>query len=317
MKNRNIEKDEINKIIEHCPIREKAFFTIMIQSGLTPRIIKELRIENVEKILELDTPIPCKISIPAEKIPTFIGYEAVNYLKEYLRVRTDNLTRESLLFIVRNKPNKEINTKDESRIFSRIAKELKRQRKITYVVREGKPSELRLFSLVNFYRKNAKKYLAQLNNNHTPKEDELYRKQYEEIAMSDLEIEPLTNQVRRLTKQYQKLERKLVEIEKNEYPEDEYGKWLEEHPEEAKKMEEERRKDMKTHEKWRKEHPEEARLEDEKMERKYEEIKEYIKYCEEHDKELRIEYLENKVKEWENRFTELENIVKRKRKISA
>jgi hypothetical protein len=52
MKNRIITKDEINKITNECKPREKAFFTIMRQSGIEPCIIKELKIKNVEKILE-------------------------------------------------------------------------------------------------------------------------------------------------------------------------------------------------------------------------------------------------------------------------
>jgi len=307
MKNRDIEEDEINKITALCPKREKAFFTIMRQSGLAPHIIKQLKIKDAEKILEPDTPIPCKINIQQQKFPTFIGHEAVNYLKQYLHTRRDNLTPESLLFIIRNNPNKEINTKDESRTFSRTAQELKRQRKITYEVTKGKPSELRLFKLRKFYQKKAEDYLAEIDSNRTQKDDEFYRKLYEEKAMPLLEIEPLTPiEIHRLKKQQQELENKLEKIEDlfPKEPEDEYGKWLEEHPEQAKQIEEQCRKDMETHEKWRKEHPEEAKLIDEQIEKENEESDTYFE-------ELYKEHFEEEIKELRNRLIQLENIIKK------
>jgi Sec-independent protein translocase protein TatA len=204
---RDIKQDEINKITAHCPIREKAFFTIIRQSGLTPLAIKQLRIKNVERVLEPDPPVPCKISISHEKCPTFMGQEAINYLKQYLnkRAKKENLTPESLLFTIRNNPNKEINTKDVSRAFRRAVQKLARANKITYEVRRGIPSELRLYRLVGFYKKNAKDYLKELSNDNTPKDDEVYRELYKEKAMPFLEIEAhITIEIYQLKKQHQK-----------------------------------------------------------------------------------------------------------------
>src|SRR3989304_2843936 len=148
MKNKSIEKDVINKITEHdsVPIREKAFFTIMRQSGLAPHIIKQLKIKNAENILELNTPIPCKITIPQQKYPTFIGNEAIHYLKLYLITREDKLSDENLLFTAHNDSSKEINTKDVSRTFRLAAQKLKNERKIAYEPpTRGKPSKIRLY----------------------------------------------------------------------------------------------------------------------------------------------------------------------------
>ena len=128
-KDRLITKDEINRITEKSPLREKAFFTVMRQSGLPPRTIKQLKINDVERILKANTPIPCRITLPHEKAPTYIGHEAVDYLKQYLQERT-NLRKENLLFAVRNKQNKEINTKDVSRTFRRAVQSLRRANKI-------------------------------------------------------------------------------------------------------------------------------------------------------------------------------------------
>ena len=205
MKNREITKDEINKITERCrQPREKAFFTFMRQSGLPPHIIKQLKIMNVEEILDSNTPIPCKIDTPH----TFIGEETVRYLKEYFLTRK-NLTQESLLFTPRNNPNREINTKDVSRAFKLTAQGLHKERKINYEIKKGKPSELTLFSLIDFYRKHAKYYLSELKNSPL-KDDEFYRKLYEKAAMPFLEIEtPTPIQIHQLKKKNIELEEEL------------------------------------------------------------------------------------------------------------
>ena len=313
MKKRDVTKDEINKITEKCPLREQAFFTIMRQSGLPPHTIKQLKIRNVEKILESNTPIPCEISILHERLPTFIGKEAVKYIKQYLATRT-NLAPRSLLFAIKNNPNKEINTKDVSRAFRHAAQRLKKTNKITYEIRRGKPSELRLYNLKRFYEKNAKQYLTKLGDSNTPKDDEFYRKLYEEIAMPLLEIEtPTTIEIHQLETQNRELTQRLTEIENKFLPEPEiepppeywketekqvkelekYEKWLKEHPEEEKRFQEEQEEQQKEHERWLDEHQKEA------------------KQIEEQDERAYTAHLEDRVEELENRLRELENIVKR------
>lgn len=319
---REIEKDEINKITEHrlCPIREKAFFTFMRQSGLTPLAIKSLRIKNVERILEPDTSAPCKIRMPHEKYPAFIGQEAINYLQRYLRdrARRTKLTPESLLFTIRNNPNKEINTKDVSRTFKLVVQDLARNGKITFEIRRGRPSELRLYSLVKFYRKNASDYLAELNDVSTPRSDEFCRNLYERLAMPSLEIEPPTPiEMHQLKRRQQELENELKKIEiffpeKQEDEHEKYRKYLEEHPEEARRIQEQTRKqweqmaekcekEMKDDEKWREEHPEEARLRDEAIERYEEQVN--LKHFEEEAKVYRdfYEMIRDIVRESRNR----------------
>jgi hypothetical protein len=171
----NLEADDIIRITALSPLREKAFFTIMRQSGLKPHIIKKLRIKD----LELNSTVPCKIDFPERDLepPAFIGEEAVNYTKQYLANRKD-LTSESLLFTIHTNPNKEINTKDVSRTF-RLAAE-----KVT----KKKPRRLKLLSLVYFYRNKAKYYLNELEN-HPLKGDEFYRNLYKKHALPHLEIE--------------------------------------------------------------------------------------------------------------------------------
>jgi hypothetical protein len=194
----SIEKNDINKITALSPLREKAFFTVMRQSGLTPNAIRKLKMKN----LEPSTRIPCKIDLPQEPRKPhafFIGEEAIRYLKQYLATRK-NLTPESLLFTIHGNPNKEINTKDVSRTFRQAAEKLKA--KIN--PEKGKANKLKLFNLINFYRDNAKYYLKEMQNN--PLEDvEFYRNLYKERAMPFLEIEDqITIQLYKPKKQYQK-----------------------------------------------------------------------------------------------------------------
>ena len=214
MKKRDINGHEINRIVKETrSTREKAFFTLISQSGLAPHTIKKLRIQDVERILEPYPPTPCKIKKETDKTPpTFIANEAVQYLKRYLqdRAHKEHLTPDSLLFTTRDNPNKEINTKDISRTFKRTAQKLQKQRTITYEVKQGKPSQLRLYSLVNFYKTNAKQYLKELSNTPKGKDDEFYRRLYKEKAMPNLQIEPPTQtQIQHLT---ERLDNKDTEV---------------------------------------------------------------------------------------------------------
>jgi hypothetical protein len=211
LRDRLITRDEINKITEKSPLREKAFFTLMRQSGLPPHTIKQLKIGNLEKVLEPYTPIPCKITLPHGKTPAFIGHETLNYLKRYLLERT-NPQQESLLFTIRNKPNKEINTKDVSRTFKRAAKSLKSPNGIVSENKTRKPNELKLYSLIRFYRENAKRYLTELNKTTTLQSDAFYRKLYAREAMPNLEIElPTPIQMHQLKDRLATIERTVQE----------------------------------------------------------------------------------------------------------
>ena len=209
MENKNITDNEIIKITELSPIREKAFFTMIRQSGLNPNTIKQLKIKHLEKI-RTETPIPCKIDITQEiektkfgRHPSFIGEESIKYLQKYLTKREltdkEKLTPESLLFITRNKPNQSINTKEVSRTFKKIA----------HKVRKGNLSQLQLNLLREFFKQKSEEmghnhvnYLigetTKEDNNYTPENDEFYRKLYKEMVMDSLEIEPITKSMLRI-----------------------------------------------------------------------------------------------------------------------
>jgi chemotaxis protein histidine kinase CheA len=308
MKHRKITKDEINKITQISPPRERAFFTIMRQSGLPPHRIKELKIGDVEGILDPNPPRPCKINALHES-PNFIGEEGVKHLKEYLDKRSkEKLTTKSLLFTARNKPNREINTKRVSITFKEKA------------IKIGKPDELKLYSLIEFYKNNTEDYqkeLKELNNDTTPKDDEFYRELYRKKAMRHLEIElqTPTDKLDRLEVQNKELTQRLTEIEDlllpKESPEDQkqmeklieeheqFEKWSKEHPEEKQRWEEKQKK----HQKWLEEHPEEAKRIEEQMDAEAEQIE-----------RLYTEHLTDTLGEMRNKLKELEDIIRKHRR---
>ena len=155
--NRDITKEEIVQIMALAKIREKAFFAVMAQSGLRPFTIKQLKLKHLE---EFDK-IPCKIEIPKEiakgkygSYVSFVGSDAIKYLKRYLATRKD-LTAESLLFCSHFDSKQIINTKDVSRVFKLSAQKLEKSGALKYEIRKGKPSELRLYNLRKFFKKYA------------------------------------------------------------------------------------------------------------------------------------------------------------------
>ena len=229
--NRDIEANEIAQIIALSPLREKAYYTLMAQSGLRPCTIEQLQIKDLENLN--NEQISYKITVPQEKEkgkfgshPTFIGNEATKYLKLYLATRT-NLTPNSLLFTAHNK-NTPSNTKNISRAFQHTAQKLQKTGMLNYEIRKAKPSEIRLYTLRKFFKRKCKdmgdedtNYLmghtiVGSNKNYAPKNDEYYRKRYEEKALPDLKIEsPIPKEIDELQKQH----KQEMETIKNQYEE--------------------------------------------------------------------------------------------------
>ena len=204
--NRDIAKEEIVQLMAVVKIREKAFFAVMAQSGLRPHTIKQLKLKNLETFDK----IPCKIDVPQEiakgkygSYMTFIGSDAIKYLKQYFAIRKD-LSPESLLFCNYKDYNKPVNTKDVSRVFQLAAQKLEKSGALDYEVRKGKPSELRLYNLRKFFRKYANQmgfenvnYLMGhtvigSDEHYKPQDPEFYRELYAEKAMPFLRLDDPT-----------------------------------------------------------------------------------------------------------------------------
>ncbi|NIN53206.1 MAG: tyrosine-type recombinase/integrase [Nitrososphaeria archaeon] len=174
--NRDITKEEILEILGQASVRDRAFFTIMCQSGLRPGTIANLKIEDIENILDKDTPIPCRIVVKEENTKggfmdyfTFIGKDGVDALKAYLIGRNEQLTRDSYLF-AKHGHNKPVSPGVLTHTFRRIADRLKRkglmdfkkEKKNFKVENEGghdksfvSRSTIRLYNLRKWFRKQA------------------------------------------------------------------------------------------------------------------------------------------------------------------
>lgn len=211
-------------------MRDRAFFCVMVQSGLRPSTIANLRIGDVEGILEENTPVPCKIAVRQENTKgkfqgyfSFIGKEAVSNLKDYLKTRKKILTAEDYVFTMFGESHEEtpVSPAVLTHIFRRIIERLKshdvfdfkvKRKEMAVETSDHRPlrshisrSEVRLYSLRKFFRK----YAAQAGPDyvnfwmgHTSslgvdlhyfsRDAELHRKQYAEKAMPFLRLETAT-----------------------------------------------------------------------------------------------------------------------------
>lgn len=346
--NRDITRDEIRLILETSRPRERAFFAIMAQSGLRPNTICNLKYENIKEDLE-NNKIPCKIEIPQEIAKgkyhsyfTFIGKEAIKYLKSYLVIRP-KINDEDYLFLSEGTQQK-ANPKSISALFGRTVKNLKEKGKMKLKQeKENKPHDIRLYSLRKWFRKYANQ--AGFENVHfwmghtvktgqekhyRPTNVEFYRKKYAKEAMPHLRLEKptpskteetintikqenreLKDQIENLEftmqKIYQKVFHEEIEQKRNE-------KWLEEHSEELEEQDKIIEKHYRKQEEYLKKHPRERKRQEEEKKKRDEQ---FMKYLEEHSKE--IEEQDKMIEEYwilrdgyKKAIKEIQDIIKKK-----
>lgn len=158
--NRPISRNEIERILEISRPRDRAFFSMMGQSGLRPDTLCKLRLKHILPEFEKGI-IPCKINVPEEIAKgqyrshfSFIGKESLKYLKAYLAKRP-GIGPEDYLFTSHG-GDKPLNPKSISMIFARGLQELKEKGIINLEDSQfGKPGEVRLYNLRKFFRKYA------------------------------------------------------------------------------------------------------------------------------------------------------------------
>ena len=201
--NRDITSEEINEILSVSTPRERAFYTIMTQSGLRPHVICALKRKHLESLDKA----PCKIDVPEELAKgeymahfSFIGEEALTYLRNYLKTRP-NLTEDSYLFSTYGH-EAQLARNTVSNSFHRTVVQLSKKNIIKgYKPIKDKPSEIRLYNLRKYFRKMAGHAGADFTNfwmGHTSslgvdlryfsKDPEHHRKQYAEKAMPHLRL---------------------------------------------------------------------------------------------------------------------------------
>jgi integrase len=232
--NRDIEAEEIVKILQVSAPRERAFYTFMAQSGLRPTTICNLRLKHIEPDFSAGK-VPCLVNVPEEITKgqyhgyiTFVGEDAVKYLKAYLNTRR-KLDKDSYLFVNYGTENPMIfNT--VSSLFRKAVRLLKEKGEMDYDQKKAdRPAEIRLYNLRKFFRKMANQagfentefwmgHTVGTDSSYRPRDPDYYRKIYAEKAMPFLRLETATpseteKQIEELRKENVELKQKMTQIE--------------------------------------------------------------------------------------------------------
>ncbi|MFW6117361.1 MAG: tyrosine-type recombinase/integrase [Thermoproteota archaeon] len=153
--NRDITREEIAEVLQISKPRDRAFYLVMVSSGLRPTTICQLKIKDLEPDFSEDR-VPCKVNVRKDKAKgkyhgyfTFITREALDALKNYLKTRS-NVTKDSYLFTNYGK-DESVSPKTMSVLFKRTLETLNEKGVIDYEQRPGKPAELRLYNLRKFF----------------------------------------------------------------------------------------------------------------------------------------------------------------------
>ncbi len=208
--NRDITHEEVKLILNASRPRERAFYAILAQSGLRPFTICSLKFKHIKKDL-IANRVPCKIDVPQEIAKgkyrgyfTFIGHEAVEYLKAYLNTRR-GITDDDFLF-AKQGTKQQANPKSISALFSRTLQKLKEKGLIEVEQKKrSKPRDVRLYNLRKFFRKYAHQADPELvqfwmghivrtgqDEHYRPTDVEFHRELYAEKAMPFLRLETAT-----------------------------------------------------------------------------------------------------------------------------
>jgi integrase len=173
--NRPILKEEVMAILAASKPRERAFYTMMAQSGLRPETICKLKVKDIEGDIFLEEALSYRITVKKENTKgayneyfTFIGQDSVRALKAYFSSRP-NINSNSFIFIsekpkegattVERDENGDVraSSKSFSLLFCKTLRHLKQSGLIDYKQsgEARKPSELRLYTLRKYFRNNA------------------------------------------------------------------------------------------------------------------------------------------------------------------
>ena len=222
--NRDLTGKEINQILRNANFRERAFFTLIAQTGLRPSTLTKLKIRDFENILSDQTPVPCLIKIEKNSTKgkyhdyfTFASKESIDYLKEYLKTRKQELSQNSYVFVMFDDEDKPASPGVFTHLFRRIVLSLQEQNIIDFKTNRKEMSirnkddsilrtcvtrnELRLYNLRKFFRKFAGQAGSDFVNfwmghasslgvdlHYFSRDVEYHRKIYKEKAMPHLRL---------------------------------------------------------------------------------------------------------------------------------
>ena len=156
--NRDLTREETKRLLAHTDIRDKTFFLMMLESGLRPNTLVQLRYEHIRKDFEAHR-VPMVIELPSELLKdrvearwTFIGADGFKSLKEYLAPRLPLQNDDVIFQSERSDSTGEyLSPATFSVKFSRVVLKLG----ITEQ-REGKPKKLRLYCLRKWFNNNCR-----------------------------------------------------------------------------------------------------------------------------------------------------------------
>jgi len=154
--NRSINREEISRILEHANLRETVFFLMMAESGLRPNTLAHLQYKHIKTDFKANK-VPMMIELPSELLKdrvearwTFIGQDAFQKLREYLKPRLPLQNDDPVFKAERKLKHESVSPHTFSNIFSRIALKLG----IAEHSEKGKPRKIRLYCLRKFFRNN-------------------------------------------------------------------------------------------------------------------------------------------------------------------
>ena len=247
--NRDITKREIVEVINISNVRDRAFYTVMAQSGQRPYTLCLLRVKHIEPEFGKGI-VPCKIGVPEELAKgefgayfTFMGEESVKRLRQYFSKR-GTVGPEDYIF-TKSGLDAQLNRKSVSFLFAKALDKLKVAGTIDFKqIKSGKQRELRLYNLRKYFRNHAKEagveyvnfwmgHKADYKAPHIPASDahyfsredvEFQRELYREKAMPFLRLETATpseteKTIEEMRKEIEELRQENLKLKKrlNEY----------------------------------------------------------------------------------------------------
>ena len=161
--NRAIQKEEILAVLAISKPREKAFYTMLAQSGLRPDTLCKLTLGSVEPDFSRffsNHLLSCLINVKDTETKgaygdyfSFMGEESVKALTAYFTSSRKQMTSDSLLFTQLGSETEPANPKSFSALFTRALRQLLTSGTINYKrSAKFKQSELRMYTLRKYFR---------------------------------------------------------------------------------------------------------------------------------------------------------------------
>ena len=235
--NRDITKEEIKRILEHSTIRDKAFFLMMLESGLRPTTLCQLRYTNIKTDFERNK-IPMTIRTPSKILKdrvgerfSFIGEDGFRALKEYLSTRQPLNDNDFVFVKGKHGKNSSVTPSAFSNIFCNLVLKLG----LDKIEEAKKPKSLRLYCLRKYFRNDIRvpdtsyrefwmghsfgvdeHYLTR----NVEKHREVYAEAYPSIRISEqtpIEVETLRKKLETAEEELKDLRRKVEYLSSPEY----------------------------------------------------------------------------------------------------